>query len=133
MSRSIGAVLDEGGDSIGVQHQECAHGQSRSMGGPGSRKLSKASRSSCGIRGRSLSRSLSHFSNFLLRGLKMTSPVSGSRRINTSSPSKRNSAGRRTAWLRPFLNSLAVCMVRLLSDGIYHDLDHLPGDLQAAD
>src|SRR5882672_348167 len=33
-----------------------------------------------------------------------------SRFTYTSSPSKRNSFGRRTAWLRPFLKSLAVCM-----------------------
>src|SRR5580658_6877322 len=38
----------------------------------------------------------------------MTSPVDSSRRTKTSSPSKRNSLGKRTAWLRPFLKSLAV-------------------------
>src|SRR5215831_11213957 len=30
------------------------------------------------------------------------------RLISTSSPAKRNSLGKRTAWLSPFLNSLAV-------------------------
>ena len=33
---------------------------------------------------------------------------SPSLRMYTSVPSKRNSAGRRTAWLRPLLKSLAV-------------------------
>ena len=38
--------------------------------------------------------------------------------------SKRNSAGRRTAWLRPFLKSLAVCMSDSSIDDIYPDLYH---------
>src|SRR4051794_19442755 len=38
------------------------------------------------------------------------SPVAASRRTSTSSVSKRNSAGRRTAWLPPLLNSLALGM-----------------------
>src|SRR5712691_9913180 len=40
----------------------------------------------------------------------------------TSVPSKRNSLGRRTAWLRPCMNSLAVAlMIRLLQNvGRYH-------------
>src|ERR1700722_5191319 len=39
----------------------------------------------------------------------------------TSVPSKRNSLGRRTAWLRPDMNSLAVAfMIRLLWYGRYH-------------
>ena len=40
---------------------------------------------------------------------KTTSPFS-SQRIYTVSPSKRKAAGRRTAWLRPLVNSLAVCI-----------------------
>src|SRR5277367_6900090 len=39
---------------------------------------------------------------------RMTSLVAGSRRTYTSEPSKRNSEGRRTAWLRPLRKSLAV-------------------------
>jgi hypothetical protein len=39
---------------------------------------------------------------------RITSPVAGSRRMYTSEPSKRYSAGRRTAWLRPFRKSFAV-------------------------
>src|SRR5438477_10371112 len=39
---------------------------------------------------------------------RITSPLSGSRRMYTSEPSKRYSAGSRTAWLRPFRNTLAV-------------------------
>src|SRR6267143_5077139 len=39
---------------------------------------------------------------------RMTSPVSGSLRMNTSGEEKRKSEGKRTAWLRPFLKSLAV-------------------------
>jgi hypothetical protein len=30
--------------------------------------------------------------------------------IKTSLPEKRNSLGSLTAWLRPFMNTLAVCM-----------------------
>src|SRR6266700_8099273 len=39
---------------------------------------------------------------------RITSPLSGSRRMYTSEPSKRYSTGSRTAWLRPFRNILAV-------------------------
>src|SRR5882762_4959977 len=39
---------------------------------------------------------------------RMTSPVSESLRMKTSCEEKRKSAGRRKAWLRPFLKSLAV-------------------------
>src|SRR6266436_3262334 len=39
---------------------------------------------------------------------RITSPVAGSCRMKTSLPSKRNSEGRRTAWLRPLRNSFAV-------------------------
>src|SRR3984893_4144328 len=38
----------------------------------------------------------------------MTPPAT--RFTYTSSPSKRNALGNRTAWLRPFLKSLAVCI-----------------------
>src|SRR5208337_639355 len=44
-------------------------------------------------------------------GASTTSPVAGSRRMATSRPLKRNSLGRRTAWLRPFLNNLAVRVI----------------------
>jgi hypothetical protein len=43
-----------------------------------------------------------------LASIAPTSPVTGSRRISTSSPSNRNSAGRRTAWLPPVVNSFAL-------------------------
>src|SRR2546421_9556639 len=39
---------------------------------------------------------------------RMTSPVSGSLRMKTSREEKRKSEGNRTAWLRPFLKSLAM-------------------------
>src|SRR5260370_42140952 len=39
---------------------------------------------------------------------RMTSPVSESLRMKTSREEKRKSEGKRTAWLRPFLKSLAV-------------------------
>src|SRR5215475_2792779 len=39
---------------------------------------------------------------------KITSPVSGSCRMKTSLPAKRNCEGRRTAWLLPLRNSFAV-------------------------
>ena len=38
--------------------------------------------------------------------------MAGSLRMNTSLPSKRNSRGRRTAWLRPLVKSLAVLVRR---------------------
>src|SRR6185437_5287740 len=38
--------------------------------------------------------------------------------MRTSSPAKRNSFGRRTAWLSPFLNSFAVFMV--ITSHIYY-------------
>src|SRR5579859_6474050 len=55
---------------------------------------------------------------------RTTSPVAGSCRIKTSLPSKRNSEGRRTAWLRPLRNSFAVRAIRMLliSTGIYHSI-----------
>src|SRR5712664_1495961 len=39
---------------------------------------------------------------------RMTSPVSGSLRLKTSREEKRKHEGKRTAWLRPFLKSLAI-------------------------
>src|SRR5882672_10009290 len=39
---------------------------------------------------------------------RTTSPVSGSLRMKTSREEKRKSEGKRTAWLRPFLKSLAI-------------------------
>src|SRR5271156_736240 len=44
----------------------------------------------------------------LLTADRIRSPVAGSLRIKTSFPSNRNSAGRRTAWLRPLRKSFAV-------------------------
>src|SRR5712691_12741398 len=41
-------------------------------------------------------------------GERMTSPDSGSLRMKTSREVKRKSEGKRTAWLRPFLKSLAI-------------------------
>src|SRR6202171_6212116 len=45
---------------------------------------------------------------------RMTSPVSGSLRMNTSGEEKRKSEGKRTAWLRPFLKSLAILRMTAL-------------------
>src|SRR5260370_9354399 len=47
---------------------------------------------------------------------------SGTRRTRTASPSKRNSRGSRTAWLRPFLKNLATPLLPMVAsnDGIYH-------------
>ncbi len=44
---------------------------------------------------------------------KTTSPVSESLVANTSLPSNLNSAGSRTAWLAPFLNSFATFVTRI--------------------
>src|SRR5476651_371312 len=52
---------------------------------------------------------------------RITSPVAGSRCTYTSEPSNRKSEGRRTAWLRPLRNSLAVRAISSLY-GIYHDI-----------
>src|SRR5574340_1513106 len=129
LAESLCLALDQGGNGVGVEHQHNAHGQSRSLWGPVSRSSSSAARSSLDKWGNNRSRSLTQSSNFLLRWLRMTSPVTGSRRTSTSSPSNRNSAGKRTAWLRPFLNSLAVCMMRLLqAKDIYHAIYHLHAD-----
>src|SRR5215217_818244 len=54
----------------------------------------------------------------------MTSPVFGSRRTKTSLPSKRNSAGSRTAWLRPVVKSFAVLMRMVVSE-----LGHIIGSV----
>src|SRR5437667_12085639 len=40
---------------------------------------------------------------------RITSPVRGLRSMKTSLVSKRNAAGRRTAWLRPLVKTLAFC------------------------
>src|SRR6266403_3744577 len=47
----------------------------------------------------------------------MTSPVSGSLRMKTSREVKRKSEGKRTAWLRPFLKSLAILRMAALPWG----------------
>src|ERR1700719_586444 len=47
---------------------------------------------------------------------RMTSPVLGSLRMNTSGEEKRKSEGRRTAWLRPFLKSLAILRMAALPE-----------------
>src|SRR6266436_6931122 len=60
---------------------------------------------------------------------RTTSPVLGSLRMKTSREEKRKSEGRRTAWLRPFLKSLAILRMAA-SPGIqvrtarviYHDI-----------
>src|SRR6266576_4265714 len=44
----------------------------------------------------------------------MTSPVSGSLRMKTSREVNRKSEGKRTAWLRPFLKSLAILRMAAL-------------------
>ena len=53
----------------------------------------------------------------LLCSLRITS--SPRRNISTSSVSKRNSFGRRTAWLFPDLNTRAVPMSEVYTEGIY--------------
>src|SRR5207244_7840520 len=59
---------------------------------------------------------------------RITSPVTASRRMNTSSPSKRNSAGSRTAWLPPLVKSLAtfgftVALQKSIRGSIYEGQD----------
>lgn len=56
-------------------------------------------------------RSLKKLSHDSGRRERIMSPVAGSWRIKTSLPSKRNSTGSRTAWLRPLRNSFAVRMM----------------------
>src|SRR4029077_16868217 len=53
---------------------------------------------------------------------RMTSPVSGSLRMKTSRGVKRKSEGKRTAWLRPFLKSLAI--LRMV--GLHSNLSGAP-------
>ena len=59
-------------------------------------------------------------------GLGERITCSPSLRMYTSVPSKRNSAGRRTAWLRPLLKSLAVWFAMSIlqnrNHSIYHDI-----------
>src|ERR1700730_15655731 len=55
---------------------------------------------------------------------RMTSPVSGSLRMNTSGEEKRKSEGKRTAWLRPFLKSLAILRMTALP-GDFERVRHL--------
>src|SRR5271170_1654890 len=90
------------------------------------------SSNSCGASAFSLATIAKNSSHdFVLRGSdKITSPVSGSFRIKTSFPSNRNSAGRRTAWLRPLRKSFAVFAAVVIIGsppcrGIYHDISHL--------
>src|SRR5215469_16329630 len=71
---------------------------------------------------------------------KITSPVSGSCRMKTSVPPKRNSEGRRTAWLLPLRNSFAVRAMELLSSQmdclvytrVYHTKSRADGRLLAS-
>lgn len=65
----------------------------------------------CGARSRRSgvrSRCAKNSSQPAVTGDRSKSLVTGPRRIPTSSPAKRNSAGRRTAWLLPLRNSSAV-------------------------
>src|SRR5260370_34736313 len=89
-----------------------------------------------------LSRNRKNSSHDSGRRDRITSPVFSSLRIKTSLPSKRNSAGRRTAWLLPLLNSFAVRGMVLASPpafssphrpyaSIYHDI--LQGQLLGKD
>src|SRR4029077_5772392 len=66
-------------------------------------------------------RSLKKLSQDSGRRERITSPVASSWRMKTSLPSKRKSAGRRTAWLRPLRKSFAVRGMGILLDDIYHD------------
>src|SRR5713226_4521849 len=52
---------------------------------------------------------------------RMTSPVSGSLRMKTSREEKRKSEGKRTAWLRPFLKSMAI----LRMAGLHGDVERV--------
>src|SRR5271166_662535 len=70
------------------------------------RRRSRWARKSLGISAASASAKIS--SQVLGTLERITSPVSGSLRIWTSCEEKRKSEGRRTAWLRPFMKSLAV-------------------------
>lgn len=48
----------------------------------------------------------------------------------TSDPEKRYSDGRRTAWLRPFLKSFAVCAIFVsLSNVVYIMVYYNPSDV----
>src|SRR5579859_6555022 len=49
----------------------------------------------------------------------ISTTLSPARAIRTSLPSKRNSFGRRTAWLRPFMNSLAVLVMERVYTMVY--------------
>src|SRR6266704_2616249 len=58
---------------------------------------------------------------------RMTSPVSGSLRMKTSREVKRKSKGKRTAWLRPFLKSLAILRMAVLpGNSSASDTRHIP-------
>src|SRR6266852_6739772 len=69
-------------------------------------------------------RSLKKLSQDSGRRDRITSPVASSWRIKTSLPSKRKSAGKRTAWLRPLRKSFAERGIGGLPTNIYHDILH---------
>src|SRR4029077_14443238 len=91
-------TLHQSARRVGVEHEACHSSQpskgSRSVPScrrsPGERKSSGVSAFARAAKKRSNDRGLAD---------KITSPVVGSRRMYTSSLSKRKAAGRRTAWL----------------------------------
>src|SRR5579863_7729044 len=96
-----GLALDD--VAHGVRVEEVNHTVSRSWG----RLRSRSARRSSGTPARSSAANTS----LQFAGLRdrITSPVRGSRSMKTSLVSKRNAAGRRTAWLRPLAKTLAFC------------------------
>src|SRR5690606_25674800 len=94
-------------DDVGVEQTKGAtrHQKSRSCGGSSCRSARK-SRASARAASRKAKKSAQ--SRPAGRPERITSPVRGSLRTETSVPSKRNLAGRRTAWLFPLVKSLAV-------------------------
>src|SRR3974377_579701 len=90
--------LDDCDASVGIEHP--LHGkESRRSASPGCpRSLIKS--------GGNFSRLSIRVSQDLAFGSRTTALPT--RLISTSSPAKRNSFGKRTAWLSPFLNNLAV-------------------------
>src|SRR5216683_1705784 len=102
--------------TIGVEH-ETGHACSsqkrrRFLGG----RWSREARKSAGISTESARAKRSSQEPGLRE--RMTSPVSESLRMKTSREVKRKSEGRRTAWLRPFLKSLAILRMAGLPRGI---------------
>ena len=89
-----------------VARQSCQPSKESRSCGPGSR--SSAPRNSSGRLARACWTAAKKASQVAGLRDRMTSPVSTSCRMSTSLPSKRQTAGRCTAWLRPLMKSFAV-------------------------